>query len=66
MKPMILVQLFNAENHAIGIKPARGIDDVIAKYFFEKFVKTKNDMYMSLIILTQNLSYNFHAIILLR
>ena len=29
-----LVQLFNAGNHAIGIKPVHGIDDVIAKYVF--------------------------------
>ena len=65
MKPMILVLLFNAESRAIEIKPVRGIDDVIAKYSFDNFFKTKVDMYMSLIILTQNDSYNFHAIILL-
>ena len=27
-----LVQLSNAESHAIGIKPVHGIDDAIAKY----------------------------------
>ena len=40
-----LVQLFNAESHAIGIKPVHGIDDVIAKYVFDKFVE-KMDMYI--------------------
>ena len=59
-----LAQLFNAESHAIGIKPVHGIDGAIAKYVFEKFVR-KMDMYMSLKILTQNDSYNFHAIILI-
>ena len=39
MKPMILVQLFNAKNHAIGITPVREIDDVIAEYFFDKLLK---------------------------
>ena len=34
-----LVQLFNAESHAIGIKPVHGIDDAIAKYVFDKFVE---------------------------
>ena len=34
-----LVQLFNAESHAIGIKPVRRIDNAIAKYVFDKFVK---------------------------
>ena len=33
-----LVQLFNAESHAIGIKPVHGIDDAIAKFFFDKCV----------------------------
>ena len=61
MKPMIMVQLFDAESHAIEIKPVRGIDDVIAKYFLTNLSKK---MDMSLIILTQNDSYNFHAIIL--
>ena len=54
-----LVQLFNAESHAIGIKPDHGIDDAIAKYVFDKFVK---EMDMSLIILTHNGTYNFHAL----
>ena len=34
-----LVQLFNAEIHSIGIKPVHGIDDVIAKFVFDKYVK---------------------------
>ena len=38
---------FNAESHAIGIKPVHGIDDAIAKLVFEKM-----DIYISLIILT--------------
>ena len=59
------MQLFNAEIHAIGIKPVHGIDDVIAKFVFDKCVG-KMDMYISLIILSKNDSYNFHAIILLR
>ena len=46
-----LVQLFNAESHAIGIKSVHGIDDVIAKFVFDKYVK-KMEMYVSLIILT--------------
>ena len=54
-----LVQLFNAESHAIGIKPVHGICDAIAKYAFDKIVK---EMDMSLIILTQNGTYNFHAL----
>ena len=34
-----LVQLFNAESHAIGIiMPVHGIDDAIKKYVFDKFV----------------------------
>ena len=58
------MQLFNAESHAIGIKSVHGIDDAIAKLVFDKCVE-KMDMYISLIILTKNDSYNFHAIILL-
>ena len=34
-----LVQLFNAESHAIGIKPVHGIDYAIAKYVFDNCVK---------------------------
>ena len=45
------MQLFNAESHAIVIKPVHGIDDAIAKYIFVKCVE-KKDMYMSLIIST--------------
>ena len=33
-----LMQLFNAESHAIRIKPVHGIDDAIAKFVFDKFV----------------------------
>ena len=58
------MQIFIVESHAIGIKPVHGIDDAIAKFVFDKVVE-KMDMYMYLIILTQNDSYNFHAIILL-
>ena len=58
------MQLFNAESHAIGIKPVHGINDAIAKFVFDKCVE-KMDMYISLIILTWNDSYNLHAIILL-
>ena len=47
-----LVQLFNAESHAIGIKPVHGIDDAIAKFVSYKCVEKKLDMYISLIILT--------------
>ena len=42
---------FNAESHAIGIKPVHGIDDAIAKFVFDKSVE-KMDIYISLIILT--------------
>ena len=42
-----LVQLFNAESHAIGIKPVHGIDYAIAKYFFfDKFVKRNGYVYV--------------------
>ena len=34
-----LVQLFNAESHAIGIKPVHGTDDAIAKFVFDKCVE---------------------------
>ena len=54
-----LVQLFNAEGHAIGIKPVPGIDNAIAKYVLTNLSKKW------ICILTQNDSYNFHAIILL-
>ena len=46
-----LVQLFNAESHAIAIKPVHGIDDAITKFVFDKCVE-KMDMYISLIIMT--------------
>ena len=59
-----LVQLFNVESHAIGIKPVHGIDAQLQNTFLTKLSK-KIDMYMYLIILTQNDSYNFHAIIFL-
>ena len=59
-----LVQLFNSESHAIRIKPVHGIDDAIPNTVLTSLSK-EMDMYMSLIILTQNGTYNFHAIILL-
>ena len=31
-----LMQLFNAESNAIGIKPVHGIDNAITKYVFDK------------------------------
>ena len=34
-----LVQLFNIKSHAIRMEPDHGIDDAIAKYVFDKFVK---------------------------
>ena len=34
-----LVQLFNAESHAIGIKSVHEIDDAIAKFVFDKCVE---------------------------
>ena len=40
------MQLFNAESHAIGIKPVHGIDDAIAKYVFDKFVKRNGYVYV--------------------
>ena len=62
-----LVQLFNAENYPIGIKPVHGIDGKIAKYVFVLPNLSKNGyVFMSLIILTQNGSYNFRTIIVLR
>ena len=39
------MQLFNAENHAIGIKPVHGIDDAIAKFVFDKCVKNNGYVY---------------------
>ena len=41
-----LVQLFNAESHAIGIKPAHGIDDAVVQFVFDKCVGKKIDMYI--------------------
>ena len=41
-----LVQLFNAESHAIGIRPVHGIDDAIAKYIFDKFVERNGYVYV--------------------
>ena len=40
-----LVQLFNAEGHAIGIKPVHEIDDVIAKFVFDKCVERNGYVY---------------------
>ena len=45
------MQLFNAESQANGINPVPEIDDMIAKFVFDKCVG-KMDMYISLIILT--------------
>ena len=39
------MQLFNAESHAIGIKPVHGIDDAIAKFVFDKYVKNNGYVY---------------------
>ena len=36
-----LLQLFNAESHANGIKPVHGIDDAIAKFVLDKRVEKK-------------------------
>ena len=59
-----LVQLFNVERHAIGIKPVHGLDDAIAKCVLPNLFK-EMDMCIFLIILTQNDSYSCHEIILL-
>ena len=40
-----LVRLFNAESHAIGIKPVHGIDDAIAKFVFDKCVEKNGYVY---------------------
>ena len=40
-----LVQLFNAESHATGIKPVHKTDDVIAKFVFDKCVEKKGYVY---------------------
>ena len=45
-----LVQLFDAESHAIGIKPVHGINDEIPNSFLTN-VSKKMDMYISLILL---------------
>ena len=52
------MQLFNLESHAIGIKPVHGIDDAIPNTVLTSLSKEMG-MYMSLIILTQNGTYNF-------
>ena len=39
------MQLFNAERHAIGIKPVYGIDDAIAKFVFDKCVHKNGYVY---------------------
>ena len=39
------MQLFNAESHAIGIKPVHGIDDEIAKFVFDKCVEKNGYVY---------------------
>ena len=40
-----LVQLFNAESHAIGIQPVHGIYDAIAKFVFDKCVEKNGYVY---------------------
>ena len=40
-----LVQLFDKEIYAIGIKPVLGIDDVIAKFVFDKCVEKNGYVY---------------------
>ena len=40
-----LVRLFNAESHAIGIKPVHGIDDANAKFIFDKWVEKNGYVY---------------------
>ena len=40
-----LVQLFNAESHAIGIKPVHGIDDAIAQFVLDKCVEKNGYVY---------------------
>ena len=40
-----LVQLNNAESHAIRIKPVHGIDDAIAKFIFDKCVEKNGYVY---------------------
>ena len=50
-----LMQVFNAEKHAMGIKTVNGIDNAIVKYVLTNL--SQIDMYMSLILLTQKDSY---------
>ena len=40
-----LLQLFNAESHAIGIKPGHRIDDATAKFVFDKCVEKNEYVY---------------------
>ena len=39
------MQLFDKESYAIGIKPVLGIDDVIAKFVFDKCVERNGYVY---------------------
>ena len=39
------MQLFNAESHAIGIKPVHGIDDAKANFVFDKCVEKNGYVY---------------------
>ena len=41
-----LVQLFNAESHAIGIKPAHGIEYAIAKFVSDNCVEQNGYVYV--------------------
>ena len=58
-----LMQLFNAEKRAIGIKTVHGIDNAIVKYVLTNL--SQIDMCMSLVLLTQKVSYNCNAILLM-
>ena len=40
------MQLFNAESHAIEIKPVHEIDNAIAKYVFDKIVEKNGYVYV--------------------
>ena len=44
------MQLFNAESHAIGIKPVHGIDEAIAKFVFDKCIEKSGYVYFPVYI----------------
>ena len=61
------MQLLNAESHAIGIKPVHGIDDAIAKYVFDKFVKRNGYVYVPDNIFTEwHIQFSYDTIALLK